>query len=202
MLHSQLSTSFSQKCFYIFNLVNQNQQHLLNVIFAIGFQKITWVAFFFICLMRLNILNVPCLYFQGVLFFYNCAFKALFIIHAFKIVCVYCICVYINNPFLNPKLILIAAPQEKDEVTSHHFYTGALPRPPQEAHLRRMTRPMRFPLHRHLHAEEQKQSWEKHKQSALTFFTPVVSSLAMITTCSSHLSPLPTLPPLCNFLLN
>lgn len=62
------------------------------------------VCLFFICLMRVNILNVPCLYFQDVLFFYNCAFKALFITHAFRIVCV-CICVYINTPLLNPQLL-------------------------------------------------------------------------------------------------
>lgn len=62
--------------------------------------------------MKVNILSVPCLYFQDVLFFYNYAFKALFITHAFKFVSVYCICVYINSSLLNPQLIIIATPLE------------------------------------------------------------------------------------------
>lgn len=47
------------------------------------------------------IFSVPCLYFQDVLFFYNCIFKDLFITHTIKIMCV-CICAYINSPLLNP----------------------------------------------------------------------------------------------------
>lgn len=51
---------------------------------------------FFTCLLRVNILNVPCLYFLDVLFFYNCAFKAWLITYVIKTLWLY-LCVYSHN---------------------------------------------------------------------------------------------------------